>query len=94
MSQEAITRPYKKGDEEEIVRLLQTVFVGWPKFDLQCSSLEHWKWKYLENPLKLNAVALAEFDGKLVGCNHGVYSKLKMGGEEVPSLVQKEIRNI
>jgi hypothetical protein len=83
VSKEAITRPYEKGDEEEIVRLLQTVFVGWPKFDLQCSSLDHWKWKYLDNPLKLNAVALAEYDGKLVGCNHGVYSKLKMGDKSL-----------
>jgi len=100
MSQEAITRPYRKGDEEEIVRLLQTVFVGWPKFDLQCSSLDHWKWKYLDNPLKLNAVALAEFDGRLVGCNHGTYSKLKMGDKSLIAqqggdlAIEKEFRGM
>jgi hypothetical protein len=45
-----VVRPYQAGDEKEIVELLRMVFDGWPHFDLNCSSVDHWKWKHLDKP--------------------------------------------
>jgi hypothetical protein len=85
MNKKVDIRPYRKGDEEEIISLLQSVFVDWPKFGLQCSSLDHWKWKYVDNPLKSSEITLAESDGKIVGCSHGFYLKLKFGDKSMIS---------
>ena len=63
-----IVRPYRLGEEEEIVELLELVFNGWPQFDLNCASLEHWRWKYLDNPLKMNTVAVEISNNKIIGC--------------------------
>jgi hypothetical protein len=79
MSREVVVRPFTKGDEEGIVALLQTVFKGWPHFDLQCSPLNHWLWKYEDNPLRSKAVIVAESDHRIVGCTHGYYLKVKVG---------------
>jgi len=51
MKKNFIVRPYCSGDEEKLVQLLQLVFNGWPRFDINCTSLDHWKWKYENNPL-------------------------------------------
>lgn len=52
-------REYLPGDEESIMDLLIKVFGGWPHFDLNCSPMRHWRWKYLDNPKRLNAVCVA-----------------------------------
>jgi len=49
-----IVRPYRSGDEEEIVEFLQLVFEGWPKFDLSCTPLEHWKCARAANKININ----------------------------------------
>jgi len=72
-------RPYHPGDEEEIVELLELVFDGWPNFDLKCSALEHWRWKYLENPLKTSFIALGVSDNKIIGANHSTPFRIKIG---------------
>lgn len=79
MPSDYIIRLYQPGDEEGIVHLLESVFNGWPHFDLSCSPLEHWRWKYQDNPLKLKAVALCVSDNEIIGCDHGYYVNLKMG---------------
>jgi hypothetical protein len=70
---------YKPGDEEDIAKLLNEVFRGWPKFDLQCSPLDHWRWKFIDNPPKVTVVFLAVSDGKIIGCSHGLPQRLKIG---------------
>ena len=72
-------RQYQPEDEKEIVRLLDEVFNGWPKFDLQCSPLDHWRWKFIDNPPKITVVSLAISDGKIIGSTHGLPQKLKIG---------------
>jgi len=74
-------RQYQPGDEEGIVQLLELVFDGWPHFDLGCTPLEHWRWKYLENPLKMNAIAVALNNENIIGCIHGYYLRMKVGNE-------------
>ena len=48
MSEFFEVRPYREGDENNIVTLLDQVFIGLPHFDTKCSLLDHWKWKYVE----------------------------------------------
>lgn len=70
---------YNPGDEVEIVRLLELVFDGWPHFDLECTNLDHWKWKYLERPLRMKEIALGVSNNKIIGCGHDGYLKIKIG---------------
>lgn len=49
MAEGFIAKEYQPGDEEGIVELLEIVFDGWPHFDLPCSRVDHWKWKFLDN---------------------------------------------
>ena len=74
-------RKYCKGDEEQIIDLLDLVFDGWPKVDLMCSKLDHWKWKYEDRPVKGLIAAVALDGSKVIGCLHGEYVSLKLGGE-------------
>ena len=73
-------RPYRPGDESEIVQLLQLVFDGWPNFDLSCPSIDHWRWKYLDNPLKRSYVTVGVSRGDIVGVNHAFTLNVKIGG--------------
>lgn len=74
---------YQPGDEENIVELLQLVFNGWPHFDLPCTPLEHWKWKFVDNPLSRLMIvkAVRKSDNKIIGCYHGVDLNVKIGDE-------------
>lgn len=83
MSQNAtanyVVRPYLPGDEEEIVQLLQLVFDGWPHFDLSCAPIDHWRWKFKDNPLKKSIISLGTSDDKIIGCNHTIPLTIKIG---------------
>jgi hypothetical protein len=74
-------RPYLPGDEKEIVDLLNHAYNGWPKIDLKCSSLDHWKWKYQENPLKNGLIVVATHDQKIIGCHHDIPLTIKIGSD-------------
>jgi hypothetical protein len=79
MSLPVDVRLFTRGDEAEIVELLQSVFKRWPRFDLECSPLDHWRWKYEDNPSRSKVVAVAESGHKIVGCSHGLYLRTKVG---------------
>jgi hypothetical protein len=79
MSQEVIVRHYDDEDVEDIVTLLEDVFNGWPHFDLPCKPIDHWRWKFQDNPLRLNAVSVAEYNKKIIGCSHRFYFNVKLG---------------
>ena len=74
---------YQPGDEAGIVELLQLVFNGWPKFDLSCTTLEHWEWKHLDNPLSTRMIltAVGKRDERIIGCHHGVDLNVKIGDD-------------
>lgn len=83
-------RLYKEGDDEKIVELLIDSFNGWPHFDLQCSPLEHWRWKYLDNPS--GSIIALSFDGeKLSGCQHIIIKQLKVGDHIYNSAVSLDV---
>lgn len=81
MKEDSIVRPYRQGDEEEIIQLLDTVFKGWPHFDLNCSSLDHWKWKFEDNPLKMISIAIGEGNNRIIGCLHLTPRIIKIGSK-------------
>jgi hypothetical protein len=86
MSDPCEFRLYQPGDEKEIVQLLDRVFDGWPHFDLECSALDHWQWKYCDNPTPGDrTVCLATSDGGIVGCIHALSMRVKIGSEIVPA---------
>lgn len=74
-----MVRSYQPGDDKKIVELLDLVFGGWPKFDLGFSPLEHWKWKYQGNPLKLSQIAVGESDNRIISCEHSFPLRIKIG---------------
>jgi hypothetical protein len=82
-----LIRPYRSGDEDQIVELLDQVFEGWPNYDINCSKLAHWEWKYLSVPLGLHAILIAEDKGRIIACNHGQYRKVRLGDQEYNSQI-------
>ena len=79
MATDHVVRPYKPGDEDQIIQLLDVVFDGWPHFNIPCTPLEHWEWKYLDNPRKKYFASVAEVDGRIVGCCHSIPVRIKIG---------------
>lgn len=79
MSQEILSRVYALGDEDQIVKLLDLIFGGWPKFDLDSSPVEYWRWKYLDHPMGKIAIGLAVVGDEIIGCNHCMYLNIKIG---------------
>ena len=79
MSKNFIVRHYSHGDEAKIVELLEFVFRGWPNFDINCTTREHWTWKYLVNPYNVNIINIAAINDKIIGVNHSVIKKVKLG---------------
>jgi len=73
-------RPYGPGDESEIVQLLQLAFDRWPNFDLSCPSIDHWRWKYIDNPMKRSFVTVGVSYRDIVGVNHAFPLNMKIGG--------------
>jgi GNAT superfamily N-acetyltransferase len=80
MKKSYIVRPYQSGDDEGLVKLLELVFNGWPHFDLSCTPLDHWRWKFRDNPLKSNIITVALSNNDIIGCHHMVPTRLKLGG--------------
>lgn len=79
MAENIIIRSYQPGDEENVVKLLNSGFDGWPHFDLTCSTLDHWKWKYQDNPLDAYFMAVGLSDDKIIGINHAIPIRIKIG---------------
>lgn len=72
-------RPYRLDDEKKIVELLNIVFSGWPHFDLSCSPIAHWKWKFLDSSSSLPNIFVAEYNSKIIGTEGRIFSKVKVG---------------
>jgi GNAT superfamily N-acetyltransferase len=79
LSKDSDVRPYVDGDEKELVKLLQFVFRGWPHLNLDCTDLEHWTWKYRDNPHEPSVIVVACEDDRIVGVNHSMAMKIKIG---------------
>ena len=83
LSSEYVARFYEDGDEPQIVELLDSVFRGWPKLDIACSKVDYWRWKHLDNPVNSSVVLVTEKDNQVVGSNHSMPVRIKVGEEEI-----------
>ena len=73
-------REYQTGDETRIVEFLEYAFGGWPKFNLECTPVDHWKWKYLDNPQKeLQLITLVMDDKKIIATAHTCPKIVRIG---------------
>lgn len=68
-------RYYKSGDDKNIVELLKKTFPKWAAFN---NSLDLWRWKYINTPLK-TVITVAVADKKIVGCDHAHVLNAKLG---------------
>ena len=75
-------RLYEEGDDEGIVELLDLVFDGWPNYDITCSPLDHWRWKYLSSE-GTPYISVAEDGGIIVGCNLGYPVSFRVSGKSI-----------
>jgi hypothetical protein len=100
LAEQQTIRQYLPTDRDKIIGLLDTAFKGWPHFDLDCSPKDHWDWKFVDNPLKRRMITVAEIDDKIVGCDHLLFTKVKIGkqvlpvGQAVDSAVHPDYRGL
>ncbi len=98
MSEDYHIRKYRSGDEVKIVQVLDDVFEGWPKVDLDLGPTEYWLWKYQENIIDERLVVFAENGDKILGVGHTIPMKIKirdkiiLGGLGGDVAVLKEFR--
>jgi hypothetical protein len=78
LSEKVEVRGYQVGDEAGIVELLELVFQGWPHIDLDCSPLDHWKWKYFGSHIVKRYITVAVSGGEIVGCHHSAAVNVKI----------------
>jgi len=81
LSDKIDVRAYSKGDETRIVALLELVFQGWPHIDLDCSSLEHWNWKYFGPHVNKRYITVATSGGDIIGCHHSTAVDIRINDE-------------
>ena len=68
-----VYRHLAKGDEDAVKGLLK-----------RSSTQSEWEWKYLHNPsFDPCLVAIAEENGKIVGCNHWLLQDIKLSSSSV-----------
>ncbi len=93
-------RFYRDRDEEQLVPLLQDGFGGWPQFDIDCTPLDHWNWKFVDNPNRGISIVMGSVDEKIVCCLHDSPRKLKFGekiflvSQSVDTFVHPDFRRL
>ncbi len=71
-AQVPVCRFFNQGDEETVKQLVENIFRDFLKG-------KYWDWKYKLNPnFDATLVAVAEDNGKIIGCNHWLPRKLKI----------------
>ena len=70
-------REYREGDEVEINRLFNEIFCA-------SRSLDEWRWKFIENPINVRVIAVAESGGRIVGQYSNVIALFQYFNKVVP----------
>jgi predicted N-acetyltransferase YhbS len=81
-----LCRAFSDKDEESVKRLVEETFRDFLKG-------EYWEWKYKLNPgFDSSFVAVAEKDGKIIGCNHWLLRRLRLSSSiEVKAVLGADI---
>src|SRR4030043_253175 len=85
-------RIYQEDDEYEILDLLELVFGQWPGYDIKCDPIDHWRWKYLENPVNKGLISLCLDNDKIIGCFHSVPMNKRIGQRYFPYETYKYVK--
>jgi GNAT superfamily N-acetyltransferase len=82
----SLCRTFGDKDEESVKRLVEETFKDFLKG-------EYWEWKYKLNPgFDSLFVAVAEKDGKIIGCNHWLLRRLRISSSiEVKAVLGADI---
>jgi hypothetical protein len=75
-------RTYMEGDEAAIVPFLEKN-MGWPATSTAVDHLEHWRWKFLANPLGFHLVCVALNEGRVVSHSASMPVRMKVGDRTV-----------
>ncbi|SCY49107.1 GNAT family N-acetyltransferase [Alkaliphilus peptidifermentans] len=87
----SLVREYKIGDENQILELFNSTFN-------MNRSMEHWYWKFRDNPFNTSIIALAEEDKHIIGQCTLLPSLMKigdhniMGGQSIDAMIHKNHR--
>ena len=81
-STEVEVRVCRDGDEAAIVPFLEAN-MGWPATSTAVDHIEHWRWKFLSNPLGFHLVCVALHDGKVVSHSASMPVRMKIGDHTV-----------
>ena len=73
---------YMDGDENRIVPFLER-HMGWPSVASSVPHLDHWRWKFLGNPLGFHLVCVAERNGEIISHSASLPARIKIGQETV-----------
>jgi GNAT superfamily N-acetyltransferase len=73
-------RAYHRDEDVAIVELLDLVFKGWPKYDLEGSKVDFWRWKYIDSPLP-SMILVIEEEELLVSSYHSWRQKVWVNGK-------------
>ena len=75
-------RHYQEGDENQIVPLLILAFKTWPFYDITCSPIDHWKWRYLDNPKGSMLLEITHGE-KIIATGHNSIYNLIINGQKL-----------
>ncbi len=81
-SEEVQVHRYRAGDELGIVPFLER-YMGWPSAMVDVPHVDHWRWKFLSNPLGFHLVCVAERDCQVVSHSASLPTRMKVGERTV-----------
>jgi GNAT superfamily N-acetyltransferase len=68
------------GDELQIVPLLKLAFNKWPFFDINCPPVDHWRWRYHDNPQHQSLIVKIQDKDRIIACGHNIVNRVKING--------------
>jgi GNAT superfamily N-acetyltransferase len=83
LEEEIIIRKFNEKDKDQIISLLDSVFGGWPRQDIEGTKKQFWEWKYIDRP-KPCYISVAEHKNRIVGTYHATRADIKIGGNLYP----------
>ena len=82
MSAEYETRLYQPNDELQIAPLLKSAYGHWPFFDIKCSPVDHWRWKYIDSPHHKNLLIEILHENEIIASSHNIMHNLIINGKK------------
>jgi hypothetical protein len=76
---EPVLQEFVPGQEGRVVSLLRQASRRWTTLDSTTDLEAHWNWKHRKGPLGPSLVSVAVAGGELVGCNHTIPVRVRVG---------------